>query len=87
MIGTEVEGVVVDDKETFKKRYKSEIDILILAVSGTRLEEIEEDLKGSNVKGIWNFSMTEINVKGIHTMDVHLTDSLHSLCYYINHPD
>ena len=48
---------------------------------------IADDLKGSKVKGIWNFSMTEIIVKGIHTTDVHLTDSLHSLCYYINHPD
>ena len=78
---------MVDDKETFKKRFKNEIDILILAVPAARVEDIADDLKDSSVKGIWNFSMTEVIVKGIHTTDVHLTDSLHSLCYYINHPD
>ena len=87
MIGTEIDGIIVDDKETFKKRFKEELDILILTVPAANIEEIADDLKDSSVKGIWNFSMSEINVKGIHTMDVHLTDSLHSLCYYINHPE
>jgi len=87
MIGTEIDGIKVDDKPTFQKKMKTDFDILILTLPAANIEGLEEDLKDSKIKGIWNFSMTEIDVKGIHTSNVHLFDSLYSLSYYINHPE
>jgi len=87
MIGTEIDGIKVDDKATFQKKMKTDFDILILTLPAANIEGLEEDLKDSKIKGIWNFSMTEIDVKGIHTSNVHLFDSLYSLSYYINHPE
>ena len=87
MIGDTIDGIKVEDKESFKKRLADQIDILILTVPAAKAEEVAADLEGTSVKGVWNFGMTELNIKGVHVTNVHLTDSLHSLCYYINHPD
>ena len=87
LIGTEINGVKIQSKEEFKKRMHSGIDILVITAPAVVAEEVAEDLEGTEIKGVWNFGHTEIAAKGVKVMNVHLSDSLHALCYYINHPD
>lgn len=88
VVGKEIAGVTVMDKENFKARMKQgDIDILALTLPAEKVEEVAKDLEGSGIKGVWNFGHVDINIKGIYTMNVHLSDSLHSLTYYINHQD
>ena len=88
MIGTELNGIKIMSKPEFQVRMKQgDIDILALTLPGTRTEDVAKDLEGSGIKGVWNFGHTDINIKGIHVMNVYLSDTLHSLTYYINHPD
>ena len=87
MVGTEINGVKVEDKASFKETMKKGIDILIITAPARIAEEVAGDIEGTEIKGIWNFGMTEFHIKGVKVINVHLSDSLHALCYYINHPD
>ena len=87
MIGTEIAGVKIQSKEEFRKRMQRGIDILVITAPARIAEEVAGDVSGTEIKGVWNFGHTEFNVKGVKVINVHLSDSLHSLCYYINHPD
>ena len=85
--GREIAGLTVQDKQSFKQTMKTGIDILIITAPGYIAEEVAEDIEGTEIKGIWNFGQIEFNIKGVKVVNVHLSDSLHALCYYINHPD
>ena len=86
--GTEIAGVKVMDKEAFKERMKQgDIDILALTAPARVADEVAADLEGTGIRGVWNFGHTDITIKGVHVMNVHLSDSLHALTYYINHLD
>ena len=87
MIGKEIEGIVVQDKESFRQRMRTGIDILVITAPARIAEEVAGDISGTEIKGVWNFGHTDFNVKGVKVINVHLSDTLHSLCYYINHPD
>jgi len=88
MIGQEIAGIKVLSKEDFQARMKEGgIDILALTLPGAKADEVAKDIAGSGIRGIWNFGHTDINIRGVHTTNVHLSDSLHALTYYINHPD
>ena len=88
LVGKELEGIKIMDKETFKERMKQGgIDILALTAPARIAEEVAQDLDGTGIRGIWNFGHTDLNIKGVHVMNVHLSDSLHALTYYINHLD
>ena len=87
MIGTEIAGVKVQSKEEFRKRMHRGIDILVITAPAVIAEEVAEDVAGTDIKGVWNFGHTELVIKGVKVLNVHLSDSLHALCYYINHPD
>ena len=87
MAGKEINGLKIQDKETFRQNMRTGIDILVITAPAHIAEEVAGDLAGTEIKGVWNFGHTEFNVKGVKVINVHLSDSLHSLCYYINHPD
>ena len=75
--------VIVD----YRGSINHSIDILIITAPARIAEEVAADIEGTEIKGIWNFGMTEFHIKGVKVINVHLSDSLHALCYYINHPD
>ena len=86
--GREIAGVKIDAVEDFnKKLIGGGIDIVILTIPADQVEAVHDLIEKSDVKGVWNFSMTEIVIKGKKVMNMHLSDSLQALTYYINHPD
>ena len=87
MIGKEIAGVKIQDKASFRETMKKGIDILVITAPARIAEEVAADIPGTEIKGVWNFGHTEFNIKGVKVVNVHLSDSLHALCYYINHPE
>ena len=86
--GKEIAGVKIDAVEDFnKKLIGGGIDIVILTIPADQVEAVRDLIEKSDVKGVWNFSMTEMVIKGKKVMNMHLSDSLQALTYYINHPD
>ena len=87
LAGTELFGIKVQDKNSFRETMKKGMDLLIITAPAYIADEVSGDIEGTEIKGIWNFGHTEFNIKGVKVVNVHLSDSLHALCYYINHPD
>ncbi len=86
--GREIAGIKIDNVEDFnKKLIGGGIDIVILTIPADQVEAVHDLIEKSDVKGVWNFSMTEMVIKGKKVMNMHLSDSLQALTYYINHPD
>jgi redox-sensing transcriptional repressor len=86
--GREIAGVKIDAVEDFnKKLIGGGIDIVILTIPADQVEAVRDLIEKSDVKGVWNFSMTEMVIKGKKVMNMHLSESLQALTYYINHPD
>jgi len=86
--GKEVVGVKIMNKDEFIAYLDTnKADIAILTVPPETLGEVVELLKAHDIKGIWNFGLTDLEIKGVAVSNVHLSDSLQSLIYYINHPE
>jgi redox-sensing transcriptional repressor len=85
IIGKVINGVTVssdDILETFIS--ENHIDIAILAVPKTAVQETADKLVRCGIKGLWNFSYAELKVdKSVAVENVHLTDSLMTLSYKI----
>jgi redox-sensing transcriptional repressor len=86
--GKEVCGVNIVDAKEFKKHLASnKNDLAIITVPPEMVKEVVDLLVSHGVKGIWNFGLTDFELRGVAVSNVHLSDSLHSLVYYINHPE
>ncbi|MGF0040164.1 redox-sensing transcriptional repressor Rex [Peptoniphilaceae bacterium SGI.131] len=85
----EIAGVKVDPIKKFKDYIKKHpIDILVLAVPVDAAQEICDIIEDGQVKGIWNFAPTDVVVKAaIPVENVHLSESLYSLIYYMGNYD
>ena len=86
IIGTDKYGFHVYDVafvEDFIK--KNEVDIAIIAIPRDFAPEMAEKLANYGVKGLWNFTSAELDVSkyGVESENVHLGDSLMTLCYKI----
>lgn len=64
-------------------------DIAILCIPRAEAPEIADQLIQLGVKGFWNFSHYDLSVKhkDIPVENVHLGDSLMTLCYNVNEAD
>ena len=84
-IGTQVKGVTVrsdDSLEEFCKQHK--VDIAALSVPAAGVRNVVERLVRCGVKGLWNFSYTELSVpEDVAVENVHLSDSLMTLSYKV----
>jgi len=86
--GKEVCGCKILNQEEFAEYlHKNRSDIAIISVPPAHVEAVKTLLVENGIKGIWNFGITEIEAKGVVVNNMHLSDSLHSLVYYINHED
>ena len=87
--GTEINGTKVyhiDELEDFIR--KNKVDIGILTVPKSEIDVIAERLCDSGIKGLWNFSSAELNLKNETPIEnVHLSDSLMTLSYKIKQKD
>ncbi len=86
IIGTKIRDLDVKDIKELEKFIKlNNVDIAILAVPGTNAYDLYKDVVSYGIKGIWNFSNTELKREdGVIVENVHLTDSLMTLAYKFN---
>ncbi len=87
LIGSTVAGVAIHSMEDLEDFCRDNaIDIAVLTLPKECAQEITERLAAAGVCGFWNFTgkeleMTQANIK---VVNVHLGDSLMTLCYELN---
>ncbi|MDF2543538.1 MAG: rex [Herbinix sp.] len=83
LIGLSIRGIEVrstDELEQFIK--ENSIDIATLTVPKTKAPALASDLARWGIKGIWNFTPTDLQVpKDVTVENVHLAESLMKLSY------
>ncbi len=87
LVGTIKYGFPVlslDELENYVKENK--IDIGIITIPREAAPEMAEKLARYGIRGLWNFTSRELDVTGygVVTENVHLGDSLMTLCYKIS---
>jgi redox-sensing transcriptional repressor len=87
MIGISINGIEVQDYENLEAYLLQQpVDIGIICTTKSSAQSVADKLCESKVKGIWNFAPTDIEVKdGVVLENVHLSDSLNTLAYFISH--
>ena len=89
LIGTTIRDIPILAYDTLSD-YLSEhsVDIGVICTGKTSAPEVLQKLCDGGVKGIWNFAAADLATpKGIPIQDVHLSDSLSCLTYYMQHPE
>ena len=84
VIGTEFGGFVVRDVATLADYVReNSVDIGVLTVPKDSAYECAMAMVNSGVKGLWNFANMELEVddKSVVVQNVHMGDSLMTLCY------
>ncbi len=86
IIGTEIYGIKVyhtDELYEFCQRHK--VDIGVLTVPKDAAYHVARTLASAGVRGIWNFANMELSLedKSVIVENIHLGDSLMTLCYEI----
>ncbi len=87
IIGQNIDGYIVRDmRELDAFARENPIDIAILTVPKETAQETADKIAALGVRGIWNFTSTELAMKpgGIMVESVHMGDSLMRLMYEIN---
>lgn len=87
IIGTKVGGRVVLDSADLEDFCKNEQPVVaILCIPGEFAAENADKLVSYGIKGFWNFTQYDLmhRYDGVAVENVHLGDSLMTLCYQIN---
>ena len=89
LIGTELCGVKVRDAKEIKDFLEmNNADIGIITTDKGSAQNAADLLCGGGVNGIWNFAPLDLVVPpSVVLENVHLSDSLYTLAYYINNQD
>jgi len=89
LIGISINGIEVQDyseMQTYLEKHP--VDIGIICTTKGSAQDVADKLCNGKVKGIWNFAPTDISVcDGMVLENVHLSDSLNTLAYFISHND
>ncbi len=85
LIGMRINGIKVKDYADLPEFLaENSIDIGIICTTKNSGQEVADKLCAGGVRGIWNFTALDVNVpEGVALENVHLSDSLHSLAYYM----
>ncbi len=86
LIGTEFKGVPIYDIETLEEFLREEtIDVAVLTVPKGVAVSVAERLTSLGIDSIWNFTNVELTKPNSSTIveNVHFSDSLLSLSYYV----
>ena len=86
VIGKRIAEILVlsmEDMEKYIEEYR--VDIVILTLPKEHAEPVCERLKHTKIRGVWNFTGKELELSesGIMVENVHIGDSLMTLCYEI----
>ena len=86
IIGTDFNSITIMPIEQIEEFVrKNKIDIGVLTMPKNNAQQIADMMIAGGIKGIWNFSHTDIEVpEGIVVENVHLSDSLMTLSCNIN---
>ncbi len=89
LIGTQRGGVEIRDvAELSTYLAENDIDIAVITVTKDQAPGVREILIDGGVRGIWNFAPIDLeDGEDTAVENVHLSDNLQSLVYYINHPE
>lgn len=92
LIGQTIHGVTIrSSKELEDFCHKHQPDVAILCLPREEVQKESERLINCGVRGFWNFSHHDLFVnhpdKDIVVNNVHLGDSLMTLCYQVNEMD
>lgn len=89
LIGKEKNGVLIrSNAELTDYLRNNPTDIGVITVTRENAQGVCDLLLEGGVKGIWNFAPIDLENTGETPIEnVHLSDNLHSLVYYINHPE
>ena len=86
LVGTELCGVkIYDASEMAEYIEKNKVDIAVLTVPQNAANEVVKILTDSGIRGIWNFTNVELADPGKDVIieDIHFSDSLMTLSYYL----
>ena len=86
LIGTRVNNVLIRSFDEIGDYFAAcHPDVAVLTVPKHIAQEVAEQLVALGVRGIWNFTNTELHVGSeVFTEDVHFADSLLTLSYRIS---
>ena len=86
LIGTRVNNVLIRSFDEIGDYFAvCHPDVAVLTVPKSIAQEVAEQLVALGVRGIWNFTNTELHVGSeVFTEDVHFADSLLTLSYRIS---
>ena len=89
VIGTKIADIcVMDIKNAADFCKENKIDIAVLTLPKDETEPIANMLAQAGVKGFWNFSNMELKIDksnaGATVQNIHMGDSLMTLCYNLN---
>ena len=90
IIGTEIYGInVYSINELYDFCKNEKVDIGVLTVPKEAAYDVAKTLTDAGVKGIWNFANMELKLdnKDVIVENIHLGDSLMTLCYEIKRRD
>ena len=84
-IGSVVCGLPVLDERWIREYIsKNNVDIAVLTIPAEVAQDIAYRCKDGGIKGLWNFAVTDIKDMGnVKVENMHLSDSLRALTYYI----
>ena len=85
LIGMRINGIKVRDYEELPEYLENNnVDIGIICTTKNTAQEVSDKLCAGGIRGIWNFTALDVVVpEGVALENVHLSDSLHSLAYYM----
>lgn len=87
LIGTTLRGITVLPDEAIEQYIKeNKIDTAILTMPKEAVEKLIDKLYDCGIRSYWNFSHFDISKKyeNVVVENVHLSDSLMTLCYMMN---
>ncbi|GAA0717608.1 redox-sensing transcriptional repressor Rex [Clostridium malenominatum] len=89
LVGIKIRDIEIKDIDTLEGYLKNNaIDIGVLCVPSRSAQRVCDILIKNDVKSIWNFAPVDLIVpEGIHTENVHLSDSLLTLSYLMSHEE
>ena len=87
LVGLRINDIEVMDYSLLDEYLEAHsIDIGIICTNKGSAQEVADKLVAGKVKGIWNFATMDLTVgEDVALENVHLSDSLQSLAYHINH--
>lgn len=85
LVGSRINQIPVSHIDTIEDFFREKgADIAILALPKRSVKEVVDRLVALGIKGLWNFSYTDIDVPDdVAVENVHLSDSLMTLSYKI----